>query len=254
MLRRMGRAELSSRRYPQPVHRKGDSKRRRRHRGARGGRVVRAAVRRQCGVERTQRDGRDATLRGLPQSALGAPRRAEVHLRGVRIERTRSGDVHREQQQPSAISRADSPRTASTSRATWRGFGRRRPDIAVTRSRRVGQHHRRRDGHHAVALIGWAVVPTMFGRDARLQVLTSRTRWGRWNARRWPAGPARQCRADGIIMLSQAIRRAGRIPLPVPGFGVWALDSLRRANRYTEINREQFDYLSYGRVMDTTRD
>jgi UDP-glucose 4-epimerase len=54
-------------------------------------------------------------------------------------------------------------------------------------------------------------------------------------------------------MLSQAIRRAGRIPLPVPGFGVWALDSLRRANRYTEIDREQFNYLSFGRVMDTTR-
>jgi len=59
--------------------------------------------------------------------------------------------------------------------------------------------------------------------------------------------------ADGIIMLSQAIRRAGRIPLPVPGFGLWALDSLRRASRYTELNREQLDYLSYGRVMDTTR-
>jgi UDP-glucose 4-epimerase len=54
-------------------------------------------------------------------------------------------------------------------------------------------------------------------------------------------------------MLSQAIRRAGRVPLPVPGFGLWALDSLRRANRHTEINREQLDYLSYGRVMDTTR-
>ncbi|HEY0227600.1 MAG TPA: hypothetical protein VGC05_14660, partial [Mycobacterium sp.] len=50
-----------------------------------------------------------------------------------------------------------------------------------------------------------------------------------------------------------AIRRAGRIPLPVPGFGVWALDSLRRANRYNEINRDQFNYLSFGRVMDTSR-
>jgi UDP-glucose 4-epimerase len=59
--------------------------------------------------------------------------------------------------------------------------------------------------------------------------------------------------ADGIIMLSQAIRRAGRIPVPVPGFGVWVLDSLRRANHYNEITRDQFDYLSYGRVIDTTR-
>jgi UDP-glucose 4-epimerase len=38
-----------------------------------------------------------------------------------------------------------------------------------------------------------------------------------------------------------------------PGVTLWALDSLRRANRYSEINREQLDYLSYGRVMDTTR-
>ncbi|MBO0883892.1 MAG: hypothetical protein J2P17_26880, partial [Mycobacterium sp.] len=59
--------------------------------------------------------------------------------------------------------------------------------------------------------------------------------------------------ASGIIMLSQAIRRAGRVPLLVPGFGLWALDSLRRANRNTEINREQLGYLSFGRVMDTTR-
>ncbi len=41
--------------------------------------------------------------------------------------------------------------------------------------------------------------------------------------------------------------------MPVPGFGLAALDSLRKANRYVEINREQLDYLSYGRVMDTTR-
>jgi UDP-glucose 4-epimerase len=34
---------------------------------------------------------------------------------------------------------------------------------------------------------------------------------------------------------------------------VWALDSLRRANRYNEISRDQFAYLSYGRVMDTVR-
>ncbi|MDT5254027.1 MAG: UDP-glucose 4-epimerase, partial [Mycobacterium sp.] len=59
--------------------------------------------------------------------------------------------------------------------------------------------------------------------------------------------------ASGILMLAQAIRRAGRVALPVPGFGLWVLDSLRRANRYAEINRVQLDYLSYGRVMDTTR-
>src|SRR5205814_8789221 len=59
--------------------------------------------------------------------------------------------------------------------------------------------------------------------------------------------------APGIIMMSQAIRRSGRIPLPVPRSALWAVDSLWRATRYTELDREQLDYLSYGRVMDTSR-
>ena len=77
------------------------------------------------------------------------------------------------------------------------------------------------------------LVPTMFGRDARLQLLHEQDALGALE-RAAMAGKAGTFNigADGIIMLSQAIRRAGRIPLPVPGFGVWALDSLRRANRY----------------------
>jgi UDP-glucose 4-epimerase len=31
------------------------------------------------------------------------------------------------------------------------------------------------------------------------------------------------------------------------------VDSLRSATRYTEMDREQLDYWSYGRVMDTAR-
>ena len=59
--------------------------------------------------------------------------------------------------------------------------------------------------------------------------------------------------ADGIIMMSQAIRRAGRIPLPVSALGVWLVDSVRKATMSGELSREQLAYLSYGRVMDTTR-
>jgi UDP-glucose 4-epimerase len=54
-------------------------------------------------------------------------------------------------------------------------------------------------------------------------------------------------------MMSQAIRRAGRVRVPVPKSALSAVDSLRRATRYTEVDREQMNYLSYGRVMDTTR-
>jgi UDP-glucose 4-epimerase len=54
-------------------------------------------------------------------------------------------------------------------------------------------------------------------------------------------------------MMSQAIRRSGRLALPLPRSALVAVDSLWRATRNSELDREQLDYLSYGRVMDTTR-
>ncbi|OBI18439.1 hypothetical protein A5714_00070 [Mycobacterium sp. E2462] len=134
-----------------------------------------------------------------------------------------------------------------------RGLGRRRPDIAVTILRLANMIGPAMDTTLSRYLAG-PLVPTMFGRDGRLQLLHEQDALGALE-RAAMAGKAGTFNigADGIIMLSQAIRRAGRIPLPVPGFGVWALDSLRRANRYNEISRDQFDYLSYGRVMDTSR-
>ena len=134
-----------------------------------------------------------------------------------------------------------------------RGLGRRRPDIAVTILRLANMIGPAMDTALSRYLAG-PLVPTVLGHDARLQLLHEQDALGALE-RATMAGKAGTFNigADGIIMMSQAIRRAGRIPLPVPGFGVWALDSLRRANQYTEINREQFDYLSYGRVMDTTR-
>jgi UDP-glucose 4-epimerase len=134
-----------------------------------------------------------------------------------------------------------------------RGLGRRRPDIAVTILRLANMIGPAMDTTLSRYLAG-PLVPTMFGRDARLQLLHEQDALGALE-RAAMAGKAGTFNigADGILMLTQAIRRAGRIPLPVPGFGVWALDSLRRANRYNEINREQFNYLSFGRVMDTSR-
>src|SRR3954454_7470270 len=134
-----------------------------------------------------------------------------------------------------------------------RGLGRRRPDIAVSILRLANMIGPAMDTSLSRYLAG-PLVPTMFGRDARLQLLHEQDALGALE-RAAMSGKAGTFNigANGIIMLSQAIRRAGRIPLPVPSFGVWALDSLRRANRYNEISREQFAYLSYGRVMDTVR-
>ncbi len=134
-----------------------------------------------------------------------------------------------------------------------RGLGRRRPDIAVTILRLANMIGPAMDTTLSRYLAG-PLVPTIVGRDARLQLLHEQDALGALERAALAGKPGTfNIGADGIIMLSQAIRQAGRIPLPVPGFALWALDSLRRANRYTDINREQLDYLSFGRVMDTTR-
>ena len=134
-----------------------------------------------------------------------------------------------------------------------RGLGRRRTDVAVTILRLANMIGPAMDTTLSRYLAG-PLVPTVIGQDARLQLLHEQDALGALE-RAAMAGRAGTFNvgASGIIMLSQAIRRAGRIPFPIPGVTLWALDSLRRANRYSEINREQLDYLSYGRVMDTTR-
>ena len=98
------------------------------------------------------------------------------------------------------------------------------------------------------------VVPTVFGHDARLQLLHEQDALGALE-RATMAGLAGTFNigATGIIMMSQAIRRAGRLALPLPMFGVGVLDSVRKATMNSEVNRDQLDYFSFGRAMDTTR-
>ena len=134
-----------------------------------------------------------------------------------------------------------------------RGLGRRRPDIAVTILRLANMIGPAMDTALARYLAG-PVVPTAFGHDARLQLLHEQDALGALE-RATMAGLAGTFNigATGIIMMSQAIRRAGRLALPLPTFGVGIVDSVRKATMNSEVNRDQLDYFSFGRVMDTTR-
>ncbi|HZA10838.1 SDR family oxidoreductase [Mycobacterium sp.] len=134
-----------------------------------------------------------------------------------------------------------------------RGLARRRPDIAVSILRLANLIGPAMDTALSRYLAG-PIVPTVFGRDPRLQLLHEQDALGVLE-RATMAGKAGTFNvgADGVIMMSQAVRRAGRIPLPLPRSGIWAIDSLLKATRGTEVAREQMDYFSYGRVMDTTR-
>jgi UDP-glucose 4-epimerase len=134
-----------------------------------------------------------------------------------------------------------------------RGLARRRPDLAVTILRLANMIGPAMDTALSRFLAG-PVVPSVLGYDARLQLLHEQDALGVLE-RATMAGKSGTFNvgAAGIIMMSQAIRRSGRIPLPVPRSALSAVDSLRRATSHTELDREQLNYVSYGRVMDTAR-
>ncbi|ULN71301.1 NAD-dependent epimerase/dehydratase family protein [Mycolicibacterium smegmatis] len=133
------------------------------------------------------------------------------------------------------------------------GFARDSIDIAVTILRLANMIGPAMDTALSRYLAG-PVVPCVVGHDARLQLLHEQDALGALE-HATVAGKAGTFNigADGIIMMSQALRRSGRIRLPVPRSALAAVDSLNRATRYSEVDREQLNYLSYGRVMDTTR-
>ncbi len=134
-----------------------------------------------------------------------------------------------------------------------RGFARRRPDVRVTTLRAanvVGPHVT----SPLTSYFRLPVLPTVLGHDPRLQflheqdlldVLTHATTTevpGTFNV----AG-------DGILMLSQAVRRLQRPSIALPSFAVGNVGSLLRSARVADFSPEQTAFLTYGRGVDTTR-
>ncbi len=134
-----------------------------------------------------------------------------------------------------------------------RGFARRRPDIEVTMLRAantigptvsspMSQYFR------------LPVVPTVLGFDARLQFLHEDDLL---HALRHAATDGVHgtfnVAGDGILMLSQALRRLGKPSIPLPSFAASQVGSFVRQSRVADFSPEQMAYLTYGRGVDTTR-
>jgi UDP-glucose 4-epimerase len=134
-----------------------------------------------------------------------------------------------------------------------RGFSRRRPDVTVTLLRAantVGPSVSSPLTHY----FRLPVAPTVLGYDARLQFLhetdllaalehaTLRGVHGTFNV----AG-------DGMLVLSQAMRRLGRPTVPVPGFALGPLTAVARRAGVRGLPPELADLLTFGRGLDTTR-
>ncbi|HZJ04148.1 MAG TPA: NAD-dependent epimerase/dehydratase family protein [Nocardioidaceae bacterium] len=134
-----------------------------------------------------------------------------------------------------------------------RGFSRRRPDVMVTMLRAANTVGPLVNSP-MTQYFRLPVIPTVFGFDARLQFVhetdllealgraTTQGVHGTFNV----AG-------DGVLMLSQAVRRLGRPSLPMPAFALSSVGSMMRRSRVADFSPEQTAFLTFGRGVDTTR-
>jgi len=133
-----------------------------------------------------------------------------------------------------------------------RGFCRRRPDVAATVLRFapfIGQQADTRLSRY----FSMPVVPTVFGRDPRLQFVhvddalevlhraIVGTHPGTFNV----AG-------RGVLTLNQAIRRAGRIAAPTLEPGLSGVAAFAKRSGMLDFSLDQLDLFVHGRVVDTT--
>ncbi|GAA0580181.1 NAD-dependent epimerase/dehydratase family protein [Kribbella sandramycini] len=158
-----------------------------------------------------------------------------------------------EEMAPRAIHQTGLSKDAVEVEGYVRGFARRRPDVCVTTLRMANWIGPKTDSP-ITRYFGMPVVPTVFGYDARLQFLheddgidairhaTANELPGTFNL----AG-------DGVLVLSQAIRRLGRPVVRLPSFTASSTAAVVRRARLADFSPDQITFLTYGRAVDTTR-
>lgn len=160
--------------------------------------------------------------------------------------------VFTEQTEPREVPRGGFAKDILDIEGYVRGFRRRRPDVTATVLRFAPFLGSRADTT-LTRYFSMPVVPTVLGRDPRLQFVhvddalevlhrsIVEDHSGTYNV----AGP-------GVLTLSQAIRRAGRIALPVAEPGLSTAASIVKSFGRRGIGLDQVDLFVHGRVVDTS--
>jgi UDP-glucose 4-epimerase len=161
--------------------------------------------------------------------------------------------VFTEDTEPRQVPRGGFARDILDVEGYLRGFRRRRPDVSAT-VLRFAPFIGSTANTTITRYFAQPVVPTVFGRDPRLQFLhvddalevlhrsVVEDHPGTFNV----AGA-------GVLTLSQAIRRAGRVAVPVLEPGLSAAAMLAGGLRFGRYGLDQLDLFVHGRVVDTTR-
>ncbi len=166
---------------------------------------------------------------------------------------SRDPAMFREDMEPRRAPRAGYAKDVAEIESYVRGFARRRPDVRVTTLRAANVV-----GPHVLSPITsyfrLPVIPTVVGHDPRLQFLHEEDLFDvlRHAVVHDVAGTFNVA-GDGILMLSQAIRRLRRPSVPMPASAVGRLGRVLRSARVADFSPEQRGFLTYGRGVDTTR-
>ncbi len=163
---------------------------------------------------------------------------------------------------PALFSESSSPRIpprqgfgkdASEAEGYVRMLGRRRRGVAITVLRLANLVGPQVDSAFQ-SFFALPVLPTVAGFDPRLQFCHEEDAVGAHvHAATGDTDGTVNVAGSGTLYLSQAIRLAGRVPVPVPLPFVSALArGLRRSGR-ADVAPDQLRMLQFGRVMDTTR-
>lgn len=134
-----------------------------------------------------------------------------------------------------------------------RGFSRRRPDVLVTTVRLTNLIGPQVDTM-LTRYFALPLIPTVLGSDARVQLLHSEDALAILDRATLHDLPGVfNAGGDGVLLLSQAIRRAGRVSLPLPRQAIPAMTRLIGGSRVVDLSADQIRFLNYGRVVDTHR-
>jgi UDP-glucose 4-epimerase len=158
-----------------------------------------------------------------------------------------------EEMEPRVLARSGYGKDSVEVEGYVRGFGRRRPDVDVTLLRFANFIGPSIDSP-LTRYFALPVVPTVFGFDPRIQFVHESD------------GIDLLCRAvveehpgtfniaaDGTLLLSQAIRRAGRTSLPIPSIAMSTMGAFFGRTGLIDFSPEQLRFLLFGRGVDTTR-
>ncbi|GGK83266.1 NAD-dependent epimerase/dehydratase family protein [Mangrovihabitans endophyticus] len=161
--------------------------------------------------------------------------------------------VFTEDTEPRAVPRGAFARDILDIEGYVRGFRRRRPEVIATVLRFAPLISSTADTS-LTRYFAQPLVPTVWGRDARLQFVHVDDALEVLHRSVVADHPGTfNVAGAGVLTLSQAVRRAGRIALPLLEGTLSATAAVARHAGVGQIGLDQLDLFVHGRVVDTTR-